>query len=121
MTSQPLASFVGSRRGPDFTSWRTTCFTKAVPVSVLAGYRKAVPMPTSLPERSRSDLPPSRREIVAICIGCGAVLVVLAGLIGYDARVIIWVSDAAQAEFVSPDPTVASQPVQLAVRKAPLN
>jgi len=76
-------------------------------------------MPTSLPERSRSDLPPSRREIVAICIGCGAVLVVLAGLIGYDARVIIWVSDAAQAEFVSSDSTVASQPVQLAVRKLP--
>jgi hypothetical protein len=77
-------------------------------------------MPTSLPERSQSDLPPSRREIVAICISCGAVLVVLAGLIVYDARVIIWVSDAAQAEFVSSDPTVASQPVQLGGAKSSL-
>ena len=78
-------------------------------------------MPTSLPKRSQSDFSPSRREIVAVCIGCGAVLVILAGLIAYDARVIIWVSDAAQAEFVSSDPAVTSQPVQLAVRKASIN
>jgi hypothetical protein len=74
-------------------------------------------MPTSLPERSQADRPSSLREIAAICIGCGAVLVLFAGLAAYDARVITWVSKAAQAEFsgsIEPDP----QPVQLAVQKA---
>ena len=74
-------------------------------------------MPTSLPERSQADHPSSLREIAAICIGCGAVLVLFAGLAAYDARVITWVSKAAQAEFSGSNEPVL-QPVQLAVQKA---
>ena len=58
-------------------------------------------MPTSLPERSQPNLPLSLREIATICVGYGAVLVVFAGLVAYDARVISWISEAAQAEFAN--------------------
>ena len=96
------------------------CKRSIVPASALAGHRKA-PHANVSAGRSQPDLPPSRREITAVCIGCCAILVAFAGLIAYDARVISWVSDAAQAEFVTPNPTVVSQPVQLAVRKAIIN
>lgn len=74
-------------------------------------------MPTSLPER-QPDSQLSLRKIAAICIGYGAVLVVFAGLIAYDPRVVTWVSDAALAEFSSSAEPVAPQPVKLAVQKA---
>ena len=74
-------------------------------------------MPTSLPERIPPDRPVSQREILGICFGYGAVLLVFACLIAYDARVITWVSDAAQAEFGSSVEPTAAKPVLLAVQK----
>ena len=75
-------------------------------------------MPTSLPERIYPDRQTSLREIAAICVGYGAVLVVFACLIAYDARVVTWVSEAAQTEFSSSNEPVVPQPVKLAVQKA---
>lgn len=55
---------------------------------------------------------------MGICVGYGAVLVVFAYLIAYDARVMTWVSDAAQAEFANSIEPASPKPVQVAVKKA---
>jgi hypothetical protein len=51
---------------------------------------------------------------------CGvysAVLILFTGLIAYDVRVAIWISEAAQAEFSSTNEMDAPPPVKLAAQK----
>jgi hypothetical protein len=94
---------------PEHVNWPPSCSPNRVH-RLSKRYReiqKGPPVRTSLPERSQPDRLPSRREIAAICVGYSAVLVVFAGLIAYDVRVITWVSEAAQAEAASSNSPVA--------------
>jgi hypothetical protein len=58
-------------------------------------------MPSSI-SMPKETLKPSRLKRITICLCFIAVCVVLC-LAAYDARVGLWISEAAQAEFVQPD------------------
>jgi hypothetical protein len=57
-------------------------------------------MPTTLPERRRTEFSPSPRQLLAF----GAALAVMICLIAYHARFKAWVSDHLRAELVVPAP-----------------